>query len=699
MARLASWSQKHHWLAIVAWALCLVAIAGITSIVGTDYRNDFSLPGTESQTLMDVVNEHAPKAAGDTVTVVVQSDEGIAAVSDQVAELVNSLSSLNHVSSVTTADPARGTVSKDGEVGIVTVQLDASATSIPDDDVRAIIDKAKSHGSDSLRVELSGDAIRSVSGSSGGPAEGAGLLAALIVLFLMFGSLLAAALPIITAVFAVGATYGLVALASNVIAVPDYTAPILILVGLGVGIDYALLVFARYRSELLSGVSRSEATVIALDTAGRSVLFAGITVVIALLGLYALGLGSLQGIALGVALTVLITMFASLTLLPSLLTIFGKRIERRVLRRAERARHQPGERWRAWARIVQDRPIPSLLIALVFLGLLIVPVFGMQLGFADAGTDAKASTSRQSFDLVAEHFGPGFNGPLLVVTVGGKDTGQTAYELLSKADGVKLVTPPQPSPDGAIFTSVVFPRTAPQDAATADLVHRLRAELPSKSLVGGTTAAAIDFSTAVAERMALFVTIVVGVSALLLLCVFRSIPIAIKAAILNLLSIGASLGVITLVFQHGWFGVTRAPIEAFVPVMIFAVVFGLSMDYEVFLVSGMLEAWVKTGDATHAVREGLARTGGVITAAAAIMIVVFASFLLSGDRMLQQFGLGLAVAVLLDALVIRCLMVPAVMGLLGRHGWWLPAWLLRILPGSSSMPATSQTKKIVKGTA
>jgi RND superfamily putative drug exporter len=680
MVRLASWSRRHHWLAIVAWVACLVTITGIATAVGGDYRNDFSLPGTESQALMDAVDRHAPQAAGDTVTVVVQSDDGVAARSDRIADLVDDLSRLDHVSSATAPSPAGGTISDDGEAGIITVRLDAAAAAVPDDDVQAIIDTARAHESEDLRVELSGDAIRSAEDSGGGPAEGAGLLAALVVLFFMFGSLLAAALPIITAVFAVGVTYGLVALASNVIAVPDYTAPILVLVGLGVGIDYALLVFARYRRELLGGSARPEATVTALATAGRSVLFAGVTVVIALLGLYALGLGSLQGIALGVSLTVLMTMTASLTLLPSLLTIFGRRIERRVRRHAERTRHEPGARWRAWAAAVQRRPVPALLAALIFLGLLIAPMFGMRLGLADAGTDAASSTSRQAYDLVAEHFGPGFNGPLLVVTEGDAGTAQAAYRMLTDTDGVAAATPPQPSPDGAIHTSVAFPTTSPQDAATTELVHRLRADLPAETLVGGPTAATIDFSAAVADRMPLFVAIVVGLSALLLLIVFRSVPIAIKAAILNLLSIGASLGVITVVFQHGLFGVTPAPIEAFIPVMIFAIVFGLSMDYEVFLVSGMREAWVKDGDANHAVREGLARTGGVITAAAAIMIVVFASFLLSGDRMLQQFGLGLAVAVLLDAVVIRCLMVPAVMRLLGGHAWWAPTRLLRVLP-------------------
>ncbi len=418
-------------------------------------------------------------------------------------------------------------------------------------------------------------------------------------------------------------------------------------------------------------------------------IFAGVTVVIALMGLFALGLGSLQGVALAVALTVLVTMAASLTLLPSLLTVFGKRIERRVIRHAERTGKDEGHRWRRLADGVARRPWAPLTAAVVVLAVLTIPVLGMRLGFADAGNDAESTTSRQAYDLLAEGFGPGVNGPLFVLSDGVDEQNDGAIqETLASSPGVAGATPVQHIPDTDLATVMVFPESAPQDEETSELVSELRGEtLPALQeqtggsyLVGGSTAAADDFAEAVSDRMPIFLLVVVGLSSLLLMAVFRSVLIPLKAAILNLLTIGASLGVVTMVFGEGMFGVSAGPVEAFVPVMIFAIVFGLSMDYEVFLVSRMHEEWRRSGDALRAMREGLAATGGVITAAAAIMIVVFGAFVLSPDRMLQQFGLGLAVAVFLDAIVVRCLVVPAVMRVLGEKAWWLPRWLDRLVP-------------------
>ncbi|HYF72395.1 MAG TPA: MMPL family transporter, partial [Nocardioides sp.] len=681
MSRLAAWSQRHHWTAIALWAVALVAITAGSTVAGSDFENDFTLPGTESQQLLDAYAEHAPDQEGDSVMVVVQAAGGLDAQEQELARLWEDLGALDHVAAVQPPAARAGTVADDGTLGIATVVLDDQAGLVPADDRVAIIDTALDHETDDLRVELSGDAVREVEESeAGGGAEGAGMLAALVILLFLFGSLLAAALPLVTAIFAVGTTLGVVTLASHVATVPDYTAPILVLVGLGVGIDYALIVFARYRTELLGGASRADATRTALDTAGRSVLFAGTTVVIALLGLYTLDLGALEGIALAVTLTVLMTMLASLTLLPSLLTILGGRIERSIRKRAARRHRPPGRRWRQWAGVVQRSPLLALAGALAVLGALCVPALSMQLGFADAGNDHPSTTSRQAYDLVAEGFGPGANGPLVVVTQGDRATAEAAYDVLGRTDGVASATEPQASPDGAIHTSLAFPTTSPQDEETTELVERLRGSLPAETVVGGPTAAAVDFSDAVAERFPVFVGVVVGLSALLLLVVFGSVAIAVKAAVLNLLSIGASLGVMVLVFQDGRFGAQPGPIEAFVPVMTFAIVFGLSMDYEVFLVSRMHEEWQRSGDPVAAVREGLASTGGVITAAAAIMIVVFGAFVASPDRMLQMFGLGLAAAVLLDALVIRCLVVPAVLHLLGRHAWWAPRWVSRSLP-------------------
>ena len=467
----------------------------------------------------------------------------------------------------------------------------------------------------------------------------------------------------------------------------------MILVGLGVGIDYALLIFARYRAELVRGADPETATVNALDAAGRSVFFAGCTVILALLGLVAFGLGSLQGMALSVALTVLVTMLAALTLLPALLGVFGRRFARQFVRRAKRraakGRAAEGTLWRRLAAVVQRRPLAALLVAGVLLGGLAFPAFGMRLGFSDAGSDPSGSTSREAYDLLSTGFGPGFNGPLLVVTDGGQDAAAAAARTLSGTPGVQAAADPVPTQDGRAATVLVFPTSAPQDAETSRLVGSLRDDvLPGVSaqtgatyLVGGATAAAEDYSGKVADRLPLFVAIVVGLSLVLLMLVFRSVLVPLKAALLNLLSIGAALGALTLVFQDGWFGVEPGPIEAFLPVMIFAIVFGLSMDYEIFLISRIHEEWTRSPrDPSHAVREGLAHTGAVITAAGAIMVAIFGAFMLSPDRMLQQAGLGMSVAIFVDAVIIRCLIVPAAMELMGRRAWWLPAPLARLLP-------------------
>ncbi|MFA1537486.1 MMPL family transporter [Actinomadura monticuli] len=677
--RLAAWSQRHRWTALLLWVAVVAAITAGSQAAGSAYHNDFSLPGTDAQAAADLMTEHGSRQAGATVQIVAEDARGLAGDRPVIAPMLAKVRGLPSV-----ADVGELSVSESGTIGYATVTLDATAQDVPREHVTEIIETARAAAGDGLRIELGGDPVRGAEEGGGGAAEGAGMLAALVILVLLFGSVVAAALPLGTALFAVGGAVGLIALASHVFTVADFTPPIMMLIGLGVGVDYALLIFYRYRQELRDGADPATATRRALDAAGRTVFFAGCTVIIALLGLIALGLGSLQGVALAVALTVLVTMAASLTLLPALLGVFGARIRRQVLKRAAKARTGEG-RWHRLASAVQRRPVPALLAAAVALLALSAPALTMRLGFADAGNDAPSSTGRQAYDLLAEGFGPGFNGPLIVVAKGDAGPLRTA---LVQTEGIAAATPPFPSRDGAVSAVIAYPATAPQDEATTDLVHELRDDvLPSLSartgvdyLVGGPTAATQDFSDAVSARMPLFVALVVGMSALLLMVVFRSVLIPVKAALLNLLSISAALGAITLVFQDGRFGAQSGPIEAFIPVMIFAIVFGLSMDYEVFLVSRIHEEWERTRDPSLAVREGLAATGRVITAAAAIMIVVFAAFVLSPDRMLQQFGLGLAVAVLLDAVVIRCLIVPAVMQLLGRHAWWLPAPLARRLP-------------------
>jgi putative drug exporter of the RND superfamily len=684
--RIANWSFRRRWWALVTWVLVLGAVTAAAQVAGAAYHNDFALAGTESQRALDELRRDTPAEAGSTLQVVLEAPGGLDTRRARVEPMLAQIGTLPHVADVRSPYTTPGAVSAAGTIGYAVVTLDAQATDVPADAVRRIIDVARAAAGDGLRVELGGDPVRGAEESEGGAAEGVGLLAALVILVLMFGSLLAASLPVIIAVFAVGSAIGLVALASHVATVADFTTPLMILVGLGVGIDYALLVFSRFRSELIDGSDLPQAVRRALDTAGRTVFFAGCTVIVALLGLVVLGLGSLQGVAVAVAATVLVTMLAALTLLPALLAVFGGRIERSVRRRAERAarRSRPaeGERWRRWSAAVQRRPVLAAVLPVAALLALSAPLLDLRLGFADAGTDPGTATSRRAYDLLSEGFGPGFNGPLVVVVRGGAAAVPAAQQALKSAPGVAAVTP------GGAGTILVFPSSAPQAADTTDLVERLRAEVlapvaaatGATFLVGGSTAAVVDFAEAVADRLPAFVGVVAGLSALLLLVVFRSLLIPVKAAVLNLLSVGAALGVVTLVFQHGLLGEQPGPVEAYVPVMIFAIVFGLSMDYEVFLLARMHEAWRRRPDPAAAVTEGLATTGRVVTAAAAIMVVVFGAFLLSPDRMLRQFGLGLATAVLLDAVVIRCLIVPAVMQLLGRHAWWLPAPLARRLP-------------------
>ncbi|WP_328471105.1 MMPL family transporter [Actinoplanes sp. NBC_00393] len=688
--RLADWSYRRRWTALLLWMLVLAGVTAGAGLAGGDFRNDFTLPGAESQQAQDVLADRMPTQAGATLQIVVQDPGGVDR--SAVDAMLGPVRGLPHVVDVVVPESA---VSADGTIAYATVTLDVAAEAMPADDTRRIIDTARGAGGDGLTVEVGGDPARAADEAEGGAAEGAGLLAALVVLVLLFGSLLAASLPIVIAIFAVGSAIGLVTLASHVATVADFTTPLLILVGLGVGIDYALLVFSRFRSELTSGSDRAEAVRRALDTAGRTVFFAGTTVIIALLGLVLLGLGALQGVAVALAVTVLVTMLAALTLLPALLSLFGARLERTMARRREkagRASREEGRQWRRWSDAVARRPWPAVLLPLIALLALAAPVLDMRLGFADAGNDADSKTSTRAYELLAEGFGAGFNGPLVVVVDAGDQAAQPAAEAVQQAmaatPGVAAVIPPIPAPDGGVATVIAYPESAPQDEATEELVATLRDDVLAPVardngvtvLVGGPTAAVIDVSTAIAARLPLFVGVVVGLSALLLLVLFRSLLIPVKAAILNLLSVGAAMGVITLVFQHGAFGVPPGPIEAYVPVMIFAIVFGLSMDYEVFLLARMHEEWERTRDARGAVREGLATTGRVVTAAAAIMVVVFGAFVLSPDRMLQQFGLGLAVAVLIDAVVIRCLLLPAAMHLFGARAWWLPAGLARRLP-------------------
>ncbi|MEU6859818.1 MMPL family transporter [Glycomyces sp. NPDC046736] len=677
MARLSHWTQRRPWIALLAWALVFAGAIGASSAVGSAFEDDNSMPGTESQELFDLLDERAPEANDVSVQVVFGADD-VYAEEGRVAALLDELAGMPGVVDVNDPFTEYGAINEDGTVGYATATFDGTA-----EEAAELLPLAEDAAGDGLEVALGGDPVREAEEGGGGAAEGIGMLAALVILVLMFGSFLAASLPLITAVFAVGTTFCLSMLVSHVATLPTFLTPIMFLVGLGVGIDYALLIFARFRSELIGGASRKAAAATALDTAGRSVLFAGSVVIVALIGLYALGLGALQSVAIAVALVVLVTMLASVTLLPALLALFGKRIEKRVRKHAAKAKGVPGQRWNAWSRFIEKRAGLAIIAVTVGLVALTAPLTGLRLGFADAGTESEELQSRQAYDLLSDGFGKGFNGPLMVVTDGTEAEATAAYEAIEGLETVEDVSPAFEVADD-LWMSFVIGTGGPSDEATVDLVHQLRGEVLNEvegtQFVGGSTAAAIDFSDIIEQRAPLFLVLVVGLSMLLLMAVFRSILIPVKAAILNLLTIGASLGLVTWVFQEGLLGTQPGPIEAFVPVMSFAIIFGLSMDYEVFLMSRMREEWVRTGDAIEAVRKGLASTGGVVTAAAAIMIAVFGAFIFSESRMLQQFGIGMAAAIFIDAFVIRCLLVPAIMKLMGRAAWWMPKWMDRVLP-------------------
>jgi RND superfamily putative drug exporter len=726
--RLAGLCNRHRWRTFLAWLLALVAIQAIAGAVGVKEISSFRLPGTESQRAYDLLAEHFPAAKGDTDQIVYRARSGRLSEGGTRFRIQTSLAQLRHnkdVASVASPFAQGGRLTRDGRIGVATLNYKESTNDIDPDDLKEVQDIAFGARSDAVQVEHGGPGAEVVRFSEGqGPSEGLGIFAAAIVLLFTFGSLVAAGLPLVATLLALGASLGVITLLSHVVDTPDFASQLASLIGLGVGIDYSLFVVTRYRAEVRAGLDRDVAIEKAIDTAGRTVLFAATTVVIALLGLLLLGLSFMHGVALGAATAVLAVMFSALTIIPALIGgsgrfmdgvllefdrrggfrfwgarrrihIAGQAFRARRAARRERRRAE-GAGWERWSRWVQRRPWPAAIGSVVVLLLLTLPALNMRLGSSDAGVDPDGTTPRKAYDLIAEGFGAGTNGSFLLVTElrrkGDKAAARRVEAAVKGVPDFTFVSPPALSPDGKVATITAYPRTGPQDDRTNDTLDRLRDDaLPpverstgAQVEVGGFTASNEDFSRVVAGKLPLFIGVVVLLSALLLLAVFRSVVIPIKAALMNLLSIGAALGFVTLIFQEGHgagvLGIGTGPIESFVPVLMFAIVFGLSMDYEVFLISRVHEEWVNTRDASMAVARGLQTTGRVITAAAAIMVVVFGSFALGDDRVIKMFGIGLASAVFFDAVIIRCLLVPAIMELLGRRAWWLPSWLDRRLP-------------------
>jgi putative drug exporter of the RND superfamily len=703
MLKIARWTMAHRRIVVAVWIVATIGVFAVSSSVGKKTASDFTLPGTGTQHAVDLLKSEFPAQAGDADQVVFHARTGTlndAADRAAIAKTLALVARQRHVTSVISPYAAGAhAISRDGTIAFATINFDQRADVLPKAAVNRVIATAETARSPHLQVELGGQAIEQAQQASLGFATVVGIGAAILILLISFGSFSAMGLPIVTALLGLGAGLGLITLASHVVNMPDFASELALMIGLGVGVDYALFIVTRFRENYRqNGGNVQAATEAAMNTSGRAVLFAGATVVIALLGMFALGVSILNGAAVAAAIGVVLVLGASLTLLPALLGFAGRRIGDAGGGGAAGASPDDGRPgfWMRWVRRVQRRPAVTAVAATALMLVLAAPALGLRLASSDAGNDPASQTTRQAYDLLAKGFGPGFNGPLQVAVALPAAHDTRVLSQLSRAlrstPGIASVATPRLNPTATAAAVVAYPTTSPQSAQTSNLVSHLRAEtIPpierstgARMFVGGATAAQVDFSRILASKLPLFIAVVVGLAALLLLVVFRSLVIPPQAAVMNLLSIGASLGVVQAVFERGWlsglFGVQSGPIDAFIPVIAFAIVFGLSMDYEVFLVSRVHEEWLARRDASAAVREGLARTGRVITAAAAVMVAVFGAFAISGNRVLEMFGLAMATAVFLDAIVVRLLLVPAVLELLGRTTWTLPAWLDRRLP-------------------
>ena len=705
LARLADLAYRRRGRMVLAWLAATIVIIGVGSSLAGEYHADYNTPGSESKAASDLTEERFAGYTGQEVYVVWQDPAG--ARSPAARERVDAfLAEAGRIDHVADATPVR--VSRDGTIGATTLPLTIDGWEVPKEDGEKLIAAAEANSRDGLEIKLGGDPIYRAQEATS--PEGIGFLGAAIVLLIAFGSVVAAGLPLVIALVGLGiSSGGLIVLLANVIDVPDWTTAVSGLIGIGVGIDYALLVLTRFRAAMRDGKDRHDAVVEAVTTAGRSVVIAGSTVVIAVLGLLLTGLPYMYGVAIAASLAVLVVMLASVSLLPALLAYLGPSVDRLRLpllgreRTPDPTRESPAARW---SHTVQRRPWAFAIVATALLLALSAPALGMRLGFPDAGNDPPSTMTRQAYDLNTEGFGAGTNGPLVIAAelpdAGAKTTIDSLAQRLRDEPGVAFVTEPQINADGNAAIVTVIPATSPQDAATEDLVQRLREDVVPAQLadtgvtaeIGGVTAALEDQSTYITDRMPLFIAGVVGLSFLLLLVAFHSPLISLKAAVMNLLSVGAAYGVMTLVAKGGTVGELigidhEVPIAPFMPVMMFAILFGLSMDYEVFLISRIREEYLKHGDTRRAVADGLAKTARVITAAAAIMVVVFLAFLAAPDAFLKLFGIGLASAIFLDATVVRMVLVPAVMQLLGSRNWWIPNWLERILPRLDVEPRLS----------
>ena len=740
LAALARFSVRHRRLMVFGiWIPLLLVIGLISSKTGADFATEFEIPASESNDVQMLLEANNPDRAGFSGEIVFNAPSGVDAdgVKDAMTELFAKVGQIEGVT-VTSPYDTEGQINTARTTAFAS--LDATIRSQTDliklgEEIRDI---GKPYESGDLRIEYGGNIF---AGFELPASEAYGLLAAVIILVLAFGSVLAMGLPIGTALVGLGVGASLVTVLSHVLPMPDFTTSLVAMIGLGVGIDYALFIVTRYREGIHHGMSVEDSVVNAVDTSGRAVIFAGITVIISLLGLFVMGLAFARGLAIGAVIGVLVMMVASISLLPALLAMVKHRIDvttraalialaafvgitffavvteslplfliavasaiivtiasflvKSLRKPIPQAKRKPKTEtfWYRWSRLVQRRPWTSAISATVVLLLLGAPLLSIRLGFGDNGNAPESTTVRRAYDMLANGFGPGFNGPLFITVQGDTAGDPAALEnfvgTIRKVEGIAFAQATPASPDGSLSLVIAYPTTAPQDEATTKLIKALRndviPETGVQAKVGGFTAAGVDFADVIGSRMPLLFLGVLSLSFLLLMAVFRSLLVPLKAVIMNLLSIGAAYGVIVAIFQWGWgmnlIGVDKAgPIESWAPMMLFAIVFGLSMDYEVFLLSRVREEYLRTGNNAEAVADGLTATARVITAAALIMVCVFAAFVLGYDRQLKLFGLGLALAVFIDATIVRMVLVPATMELLGDRNWWIPKWIDRKLP-------------------
>lgn len=722
LGRLAGACYDRRRTVLGLWILVIIGVTVLAQVVGTHFENKFTAGNTPSQQATNILQATFPSRSGDTADVVFHTAAPIdsADTESTITKVLDTLRPLPYVQSITSpystagahqiADPSKG------NIAFAQVQFTTDTADIPTAAVKKVVTTAQTAAHDGFQVELGGSPISAAATAAPGPSEGIGITAAIIIMLLAFGSVVAMGLPVITALAGLGIGIALLELLTHVLTVPNFSPEMAAMIGIGVGIDYALFIVTRYRQGIFEGRDPRDAVVTSLMTSGRSVLFAGSTVVISLFGLYLIGQAYMIGLATACIAAVLMVLIAALTLLPAMLGFAGNAIDKWHLPRLLQTGGPPPENgfWHRWSRFVQRRAWLTGTLAALVLVALALPLFSMRLAFTDSSNDPTSLTTRQAYDLLAQGFGPGFNGPLVVAADMRGPAGQATgtVERLQRAiaadrDGIAFVTPAEfnAARTGAVI--VVYPTTSPQSQQTEALVQTLRhAVIPPvtkgtgvDAQVGGQTAASIDAANFLGHRLFVVIGAVLILSFLLLMVVFRSLVLPLKAVIMNLLSVGAAYGVMVAVFQWGWAGRIigigeTGPIDPWIPVALFVVLFGLSMDYEVFLLSRIREEWLRTRDNSTAVADGLAITGRIITAAAAIMFCVFASFVIKDPlHILKVFGLGLATAVLVDATLVRMVLVPSIMELLGPVNWWLPRWMDRSLPqvGVEVTPAPPRT--------